>query len=347
MRFVNVLFGMFWCLTGYPAIAVELLGVQDLPTLYKGDNRPLNAMIWYPANPGGVAESIGENQVFEGVPGYRNAPPREGRRALVVLSHGYGGNWRNQSWLASALVRRGYIVVSLDHPGTTTMDMNTQTAAHLWQRPEDIRRLLDHLENIPAWSNRIHWDRIAVIGHSLGGWTAMALAGGRLDTNLLDADCPRHPELAACRIHREIHLGGTEEAKALLNGNMSDPRVKAVVSMDLGLARGFSSASLAAISIPVLVVAAGSPNPELPADLESRHLAAQLNPGLVTYLEVQDATHFSFVTSCKPGAASFLKRVAPGEEIICQDSGQRPRPVLHEHLTRAISDFLQRTLGRL
>jgi len=49
---------------------------------------------------------------------------------------------------------------------------------------------------------------------------------------------------------------------------LSDPRVAAIVSLDLGFARGFSDASLAALNRPTLVIAAGTPSPELPAALE-------------------------------------------------------------------------------
>ena len=36
-----------------------------------------------------------------------DAPPASGEHPLVVISHGNGGNWGNQVWLASALAHGG------------------------------------------------------------------------------------------------------------------------------------------------------------------------------------------------------------------------------------------------
>ncbi len=68
--------------------------------------RPLDVAIWYPTEARGNATLIGDNAVFVGEPVQENAPPTAGRHRLVVLSHGYSGNWTNQVWLAVALVQR-------------------------------------------------------------------------------------------------------------------------------------------------------------------------------------------------------------------------------------------------
>src|SRR5262249_45712827 len=41
----------------------------------------------------------------------------------------------------------------------------------------DICRLLEALHKDPVWSARIDWTRVALCGHSLGGYTCLALAG--------------------------------------------------------------------------------------------------------------------------------------------------------------------------
>jgi predicted dienelactone hydrolase len=38
--------------------------------------------------------------------------------------------------------------------------------------------LIDALRNDARWKDRIEWSRVALAGHSLGGYTVLGLAGG-------------------------------------------------------------------------------------------------------------------------------------------------------------------------
>ncbi len=131
-------------------------------------------------------------------------------RPLVVLSHGYGGSWRNLDWLAGELAGRGYIVAGPDHPGTTTFNKDPSQAATLWERPRDLGRIIDALAAEPTLAGSIDVNRIAAIGHSLGGWTVAALAGARFDTALLARDCQTNSSPRACSLKAELGLGQAE-----------------------------------------------------------------------------------------------------------------------------------------
>ncbi|MFA0070346.1 alpha/beta hydrolase family protein, partial [Vibrio breoganii] len=100
---------------------------------------------------------------------------------VVLLSHGYRGNWRNQNWLATELASRGYIVAATDHPGTTSFNQSPEQAAKWWERPQDMSRILDYLLSETSWKQFANAEHVTAIGHSLGGWTVMQLAGARLD----------------------------------------------------------------------------------------------------------------------------------------------------------------------
>ena len=80
--------------------------------------RPLNVALWYPTKDTGPEGVVAETPAFEGEPVIREAKPSAGMHPLVVLSHGYGGTWRNLSWLAVDLAKRGYAVAAPDHPGS-------------------------------------------------------------------------------------------------------------------------------------------------------------------------------------------------------------------------------------
>ena len=329
-------------LTG-PALANDPIGFQTTTIPDTHNIRPLEMAVWYPSTSTAQPKLIADNLVFIGVLAVPDAAPTPGKHPVVVLSHGYGGNWGKQAWLASALARQGYIVAAVNHPGTTSQDRSAQAAAQLWQRPKDLSRAIDALLAQATPFGAADSGRIAVIGHSLGGWTVMESAGARFDPALFARDCDAHPTLVACKAYREMNPEGTPSGKAQVAADLSDKRVTAVVSLDLGLSRGFTDASLAALPVPALVIAAGVPSADLPAQMESADMAKRLPKASTQYVQISDANHFSFMLQCKPGAAAVLHADVPGDSIICQDGeGARPRPLIQQQITTLITQFLAR-----
>ncbi|AIR86533.1 hypothetical protein LH22_14110 [Pantoea rwandensis] len=133
---------------------------------------------------------------------------------------------------------------------------------------------------------------------------------------------------------------------SLLNAQLGSPHIKAAISLDLGLARGFTPDSLARISVPVLVLSAEQDSVELPASLESGYLAQYLPPQQTPFSRISGATHFSFMQRCKPHAAELIEQSSPGDGIICQDQGSRSRADIHQELIARITHFLSAALNR-
>lgn len=342
---MKLLFIVFtWsCLLSFPLLASSSVGYRQLDLADEQGERALSGAVLYPTGAAGDKTSLGENPAFFGVPVVNDAPPQPGLHPLVVLSHGYGGNWRNELWLAHALAQKGYIVAAINHPGTTSFDMKPALAAKLWLRPDDISRVITALQADAAIAGNTAPGRVAVVGHSLGGWTALAIAGARFDADRFETDCLTQKQLASCKVYQAIGAGKDDASRARLNESARDQRVGAVVSLDLGLARGFTPASLSAVTIPVLVIAAGFPNPDLPAALESQYLMKFLPEKTSRYWEIADATHFSFMQLCKPGAAELINASNPGDGIICIDGATGSREAIHLALIDKISDFLMQT----
>lgn len=310
------------------------------------NERALEMVVWYPSASTATTQLIADDVVFVGTSVVPDAAPIAGEHPLVVLSHGYRGNWGNQSWLASALAQQGYIVAALNHPGSTTHDRSPQAAAQLWQRPIDLRRAIEAVTTQPEKFGVVAKQRIAVVGHSLGGWTALEIAGARFDPERFANDCKTHPQLASCSVYGQMNPASTPESKAALAADWRDARVKAVVTLDLGLSRGMTDESLAALPVPALVIAAGVPSHELPAQLESANLAHRLPPASSRYVEISDASHFSFMSLCKPGAQALLEEEVPGDGIICQDGENgRPREVIQQQIVSLITGFLAQSSG--
>lgn len=338
-------------LTGLTTIALageRAVGFHSSTLVDSDNDRALQMVVWYPTNTTTAAtQLIGDDAVFAGAAAVRDAPPAAGKHPLLVLSHGYRGNWSNQVWLASALAHQGYIVAAINHPGSTTHDRSPHAAAQLWQRPVDLSRAIDSVTTQPEKFGAVANDRVAVAGHSLGGWTALEIAGARFDPERFAQDCKAHPQLSSCSVYAQMNPASTSPSKAALAADWRDQRVTAVVTLDVGLSRGMTDASLAALPVPALVIAAGAPSRELPAELESANLASRLPAASTRYVEISDASHFTFLSVCKPGAQAMLEEDVPGDGIICQDGDNaRARGVIQQQITSLIAEFLQSTHAR-
>ena len=117
-------------------------------------------------------------------------PPVRRPAALIVFSHGYGTCPTQSSFLTRALARAGYLVVAPRHqdascPGKTVFPAGAVAfmVPDVWSaktgrgRHDDIVAVLEGLRVDPAFAGRIDWSRLVLMGHSLGGYTVLGLAG--------------------------------------------------------------------------------------------------------------------------------------------------------------------------
>lgn len=313
-------------------------------TLQPHSPRPVNVSFWYPTEAKGTVEIIGENAAFYGEQVLRNAKPTTNSHPLLLLSHGYGGSWRNLNWLAAAMAKQGYIVAAPDHPGTTTDNHSPHAAQQLWLRPQDINHVLDVLLSNSQLAGKVDDSRIAAVGHSLGGWTVLELAGGQFSSPDFIDDCKLRSQHSDCQLIETLGIANIASQR-WLDSSQPNLHIKAVVSLDLGLARGFTPASLAKINVPVLVLSAQDDSPDLPSSMESGYLAEYLPSDMVSYTRVRGATHFSFMQRCKPNAAALINTFSPGEGIICSDQGTLHRAAIHQDIINRIIPFLSAALN--
>ena len=311
----------------------------DQTILYAGSDRPLKASLWYPSQTTFPTERVADNPAFLGTNVVRIGTPQKGTFPLVVLSHGYRGNWRNQNWLATRLAEQGYIVASLDHPGTTSFDHSAQAAAQWWKRAGDVSRLLDWLLNESYLLPNIDAHNITAIGHSLGGWTVMLLAGAQFDRDQLKQECSLKASPRVCGLMPELGLDNTQIGEPTTS--LQDERIRRVVSLDLGLARSLSRQSLQVLSTPTLILAAGVDIGDVPQAEESGFLAQYIPSNNREYIVYPDAAHFSFMQLCKPGAIELIEEEEPGDGIVCKDGNERSRDELHQVMYRDIMHFLK------
>jgi predicted dienelactone hydrolase len=316
-------------LTATTAAAEIPTGVRDLQV--PDAVRPLTGLIWYPAQSSGSPTLVGDNRVYVGTPANRDAEPASGEYPLVILSHGWGGNDFSMNWLAADLASRGMIVVAINHPGSTAGNITARAAMEIWNRPADISRTITQLIADAQFGRHIDRRRIAVIGHSLGGATALAIAGARVDRDRIAVYCDRNDD-EGCADFRVADLRSLPKEKFEADGR--DPRVSAVVAMAPGLTPAMTQQSLSAIAIPVLVIG-GEVDRTIPIAHLS-HLATELPRGSV-FETVRQAAHFDFLRTCKPGGAELLRE--DKDDPVCD--GVADRTGLHTIIAESVSHFLE------
>lgn len=181
---------------------------------------------------------------------------------LVVVSHGTGGSGSDMDWLVRPLREAGFRVMALDHHGNNFVDgYEPEGFLHPWERPKDISFALDALaEEEPLGP-------VGVAGFSIGGYTAAALAGARIDPGILlavftgEAPLPEIPEFPGVLEALRAKYAEDEAPERTLDpagGDLSDPRVRAVFLVSPGVGALVTRESLEAVRVPVAIRWAGA-----------------------------------------------------------------------------------------
>lgn len=300
-------------------------------------NQNIDYHIWYPANAGGRAVTVGGNGVFYGTKVGRGAPHRAGKFPLVLISHGAGGNAGQYGWIASELARSGFVVVIPNHPGSTSRNSSAAEAVKLWKRPADLSAVLDAIEVDPELNSYMDLESIAVLGFSAGGYTAMAIAGALVDPKKLENFCDApDPNMSDCAFLARGGVNLHDMDLSPAGQSHLDERVDIAVVIDPGTVQTLTADSLRMIKTKMLIINLGSAGTTPHAVLADA--AAALIPG-ATYTIVEDAIHFSFLAECKPKGRQIL--IDEGEaDLLCEDGDGRSREKIHQELSQTINRYL-------
>jgi predicted dienelactone hydrolase len=259
-----------------------------------------------------------------------NAPVAAGNFGVIVVSHGAGGMALLHRDLAMAVASQGYVVAAPTHPRGKGDDIS---GVGVWVgRPKQVSRVIDGVLEDKMLGSHIERERIGVVGHSNGGYTALAVAGAQPSPSAETAHCREHPDDA-----KFCGYGGAaaREAKREIGHlpELRDPRVRSIVLMAPNAAR-FTDDALAKVTLPVLVY--GAEKDDLTRVRYHAERLARTLPQAECVL-VKGAGHFSFVASF-PTAL----RIVAGEGA--RDPDGFDRNALHEVMNREIVGFFNRTL---
>lgn len=332
--------------------ATELVGTRDIKVFSVERQMDLPVTIWYPASHGPDASIVGGNRVFQGTSASIDAEPEKGQHPLILFSHGSGSSIQAMGWLAAHLAKAGFIVAGPNHPRTTSGDSTPADTPLLWQRVDDLSRIITALSASQDWVDIVDTRRVGVLGFSLGGAAAMKMAGARARLDAYADYCDTWPDMPDCRwfaggvayVDRKMMkvdpLDLLTIDKALFERQNRDPRIKSAVLVDPSVAQAFDPGSLKQIDIPMAFINLGNPR-SIIAGVDSSELARLTPHGSLSHID--QAIHFSFLPGCRQGAEDFLKQVGEVDPI-CDDGGNRSRADIHAELKQMIEAIFKETL---
>lgn len=319
-------------------VGFRLLAVPSAPR-----GQMLQTPIWYPAAPGGSVKRIGEDRLFQGFDARKDAPVAPGLHPLIVVSHGSGGNTLNLGWLTTRLAEAGFIVAGPAHPGTTRGNSTPLDTTRIWERPADISATIDSLTADPQWRAVVDRGRIGVLGFSLGGHTALAVAGARVRLEDYARYCEANPKMPDCVWFASGGVDLRTVDRSRFEGAMTEPRVASVLAVDPSIVQALVPSSLTEIQIPVTILNLGAPD-DLPVAVDARDKIGLIPRG--RYRMVAGAVHLSFLAECQNGARAFLATTGDADPL-CDDAPGAPktRAQIHAELAEIIIAAFRKDLA--
>ncbi|RVU48483.1 alpha/beta fold hydrolase [Lujinxingia sediminis] len=282
---------------GHFGIGYSYTKIRYVPRGDGEEEREIFISIWYPTLDTEGYEGRYLNSI--NAPGVLRDPtpaidPDE-PAPLMVFSHGNGSFSVQSYFFAEYLTSHGYVVIAPDHKGNTFGD--TGGAVRLEStvyRPQDVSAILDWVEALPedhALYGTISPSKIALSGHSLGGFTTLATTGATLDMEAVNTGC------ANDTISNRICEIFENDQNAIFEEGFLDTRFKASIPMTPAGAEVYVPGT-SSIEIPTLMWTA-SRDLTLPNALEGDPLWEAMEGEQHRRIDITNGGHFTFSNLCE------------------------------------------------
>lgn len=278
--------------------------------------RTIKLSVWYPTHdtegrPGLYIVNTQRDEVL------RDASVAiDGQAPLLVFSHGNGSLAEQSYFMTEFFASHGWVVVAPYHTGNTVLDVAngggglSLEAAPM--RPQDISAALDEMYGLPAsdpLSGKIS-DDVVLSGHSFGGFTTLAVAGGEFAVDEVEEQCAQPNAPAECEM---VAAPGVTD---LFRAGFLDSRVDVAIPQAPGGFFAFLD-GLSAIEIPTLLLTAAQDR-TLPARNEADPIWAAM-AGPHVRVDVTRAGHFTFSNMCELLPVAQVQDDGCGEGFIAPD----------------------------
>jgi predicted dienelactone hydrolase len=293
-------------------------------------NRPTKIKFWYQ----GEAKPCGATICLS---------PKQISHRVAIISHGAFGSPREMNWLGYALASQGWIVAGVAHFGESwvygTKNIDPSSVMRFWQRPQDVSFAIDSLSNKGLFNTSLNTNKILMLGHSSGGFTSLAMAGANLEAGKSEAYCASEKAKndKGCGYGQQSKRKPMREERlkkiGLLQEQMRDERVAAIIALDPALGYAVSEHSLESINVPALVIGSLK-NDFLPYTVHSKYYANHIQGASLVGIE-QNAGHFVYIDECDSDRK--IKGVP-----LCKDRDGVDRKAIQKQILEHVFSFIYR-----
>jgi predicted dienelactone hydrolase len=242
-------------------------------------------------------------------------------KPLVMIAPGYEADKGFLAYIAKHLASHGFTVVSVEHPSVTSEGkINLDRlipASEFVDRPKDVSFVLDELAKLNESSElqgKFNSDRVMIIGHSLGGYTALALAGGELRLDELRQFCESSNVLE--RVPADWLQCNATKLPNAKTVRVQDKRIQQAIALNPAIGKIFGKAGLSKVDTPTVVLSSSEDSlaPALSQQFQpfmqlskQKYLLTAIGS---THLSVSDPSNFSGAL-----ATSTLVKEKRGAEV--------------------------------
>ncbi len=255
--------------------------------------------IWYPGIPGSQPKAkylvVIEGKAYTNTLADKGGAPYP----LVMFSHGFRGVAVQSVTFTEFIASHGYVVVAMDHVGNTLTDFfsdDEKVAEVALERPRDVvyayeQACAESMKSGSPLNGMIDPSRVAMSGHSFGGWTALMIGGGEVEVSVAQAACAAGaPSDIFCDYVGYWPSGQVVKAE---NGI---PGLKALVALAPGGYSSFDDAGLAKVKVPAMIFG-GTLDETTPVEVEIDPIYNALPPPKYEVV-LKDVSHMSFTNVC-------------------------------------------------
>lgn len=304
------------------------LKTTEVDFLNQQVNRPAKIKFWYQ---GGAAPCQAKICLSA----------KQNSHRVAIISHGAFGSPREMNWLGYALASQGWVVAGVAHFGESwvygTDTIDPSVVMRFWQRPQDISFAIDSLSEKGLFNTSLKTDKVIMLGHSSGGFTSLAMVGANLRAGKSEVYCAseKAKDDKGCGYGQQSKRKPISEEMlneiGLLQEQMRDERVVAVVALDPALGHAVSEQSLESIKVPVLILGSVE-NDFLPYTVHSKYYADHIQSANLVGIE-QGAGHFVYIDKCDSDRK--VKGVA-----LCKDREGVDRKAIQKQILGHIFGFI-------